>query len=187
MMYLSRGIATKRKKSNSLYVEHLGESIELSKEQAQMWNRAQFGFVYIDTPMEIATVEILVEKGVAVLETDYGDIPKYYALCKCHVLINPKRKPHINRLTNQEQDLYTLIQKVELNLSVPELVFLTNKNIGPNELTDRDGLYRVQKIVYSCRAAITGEMETKMRLSRLRNQVVDSLLELLRKKYLIIM
>lgn len=188
MMYLSKGIICKGKSKYGIYIRHFGQPMEIFKEQAVMWQRAQYGFADIITPAELATAEILVKKGIAVIEKGNGDLEKYHALCRCAICAYPKKKLSLIPLKKEEKTLLVWLRKAGTNLTLPELVSLQDKNVKPcRELLYQENAVKLLKIIHPWCVSMAGELESRMKHSVARKRTVDSILELLRKKLIVIM
>lgn len=188
MIYISKGVARKGKNKKGLCIHHFGKPVELYNENALMWQKARYGFAYADTQAEIAVVELLVKKGIAIGENRYSDLDKYHALCRCCIYANPKLIFNLMPLKKEEKRLLVWLKKSEANLTLPELVCLNEKGIKPKkDLLFRKNANKLMRIIYPWYITMTGEMENKMKHSIVRKQTVDSILELLRKKRIVIM
>lgn len=188
MMYLSKGIVCKRKSNDGLYIRHFGQPMVLFGDEADMWQRAHFGFAYAKTRKEIAIVDSLIKKGIAVSAKGDGELDKYYVLCRCAVCANPKFKIGITPLNEVEKRVYIWLKKGGTNLSLPELVALEEKQVRPNpELLCRENSVKLLKIIYPWTVSMAGELENKMKFSIARKRTVDAVLVLLRKKRIVMM
>lgn len=188
MMYISKGIICKGKSEDGLYIRHFGQPMEIFKEQAIMWKRAQYGFGDVLTPKELDAVDLLVKKGIAVIVNGYGDLGKYHALCRCAICANPKKKFRLIPLKKEEKILLIWLRKAGTNLTLPELVCLQDKGVKPRrELFYRENAVALIRLIYPWCVSLAGELESRMKHSIARKRTVDSILELLRKKLIVIM
>ncbi|WP_285819627.1 hypothetical protein [Bacteroides acidifaciens] len=187
MMYLSKGILCKGGSKNWLYIRHLGQPTVLNGEEAVLWQESRFHFSYTMNPSEMAIVQKLVRKGVAVSENGRSELEKYHALCRCSIRANPNFIIGLKPFNALEKRILTWLRKTDANLSLPELICLEDKGIKP----ERNLLYRKNstelfKLIYPCYESIAGDLENKMRCSIARQRTIDALLELLRRKRVVI-
>ncbi len=188
MMYLSKGIVCKRKSKEGVYIRHFGQPIVLSGAEAIMWKNGKLGYAYASTQAEIYLVKSLVKKGVAVSEDRCSEFEKYHALCRCTICANPKLIFSIKPFNKTEKRILTWLRKAGTNLSLPELVCLEDKGIEPKpNLLYRENSTALLKNIYTCYVSIAGELESRMKYSIARKRTVDAVLELLRRKRIVIM
>lgn len=188
MMYLSKGIIYKGKSKDGLYIRHFGQPMVLSSEEAAMWQKGRFGFAYTVTKTEMNIVQSLVKKSIAICEHGYSEIDKYHALCRCAICANPNFIFGIKPFSVPAKRILTWLRKGGTNLSLPELVCLEDKGIEPEQtLLYEENSTRLLKLIYPWYESIAGELESKMKHSIARKRTVDAVLELLRRKRVVIM
>lgn len=188
MMYLSKGITYKGKSKDGLYIRHFGQPMVLSGEEAAMWQKGRFGFAYTVTKTEMNIVQSLVKKSIAICEHGYSEIDKYHALCRCAICANPNFIFGIKPFSVPAKRILTWLRKAGTNLSLPELVCLEDKGIEPEQnLLYRENATRLLKLIYPWYVSIAGELENRMKHSIARKRTVDAVLELLRRKRVVIM
>lgn len=81
----------------------------------------------------------------------------------------------------------TWLRKTDINLSLPELICLEDKEIKPERnLLHGKNSTDLFKLIYPCYESIAGDLENRMRYSIARQKTINAILELLRRKRVVI-
>ncbi len=187
MMYLSKGILCKGGSKSWLYIRHLGQPTVLNGEEAVLWQKSRFGFSYTTNQSEIAIVQKLTRKGVVVSESGRSELEKYHALCRCSIRSNSNFIFGLRPFSVIERRILTWLRKTDINLSLPELICLEDKEIKPERnLLHGKNSTDLFKLIYPCYESIAGDLENRMRYSIARQKTINAILELLRRKRVVI-
>lgn len=188
MMYISKGIICKRKSRFGIYIRHFGQPMELLGEEARIWINGQYGFAYVDTPKEAEMVRRLAKKCLIIVKENCSEFDKYDALCRGAICANPKIKIDLIPFRKTEKRVLIWLRKAGVNLSLPELVCLEDKGIEPKRgLLYSENSRALLSIIHPCAVSMAGALENRMKHSIARKRTVDAVLNLLRRKRIVIM
>lgn len=188
MIYISKGIICKGKSKHGIFIRHFGRPMELVKEEAEAWLKAQFGFAHIYSDEEAKAVHRLEKKGLAIVKDNCSEFELYDALCRGAICANPKKKFEIIPFKDTAKRVLIWLRKAGTNLLLPELVCLEEKGIEPiPSLLYRENSTALLLLIHPHCVSIAGSLENRMRHSVARKRTVDAILELLRRKRIVIM
>lgn len=188
MMYLSKGLVKEQSTGNSLSLARGGREYLLTGLEAALWLRGRSSFENTRLQIEEKAVYQLHQKGLVEMETDSGALQKYRILTRC-VCCPVKRVGRMSvRLGGKEQKIDTWIRKAGICLSVAELAYLMEHEvpIAPEYFHSRNRQHLIMSIY--CENNIQDNLlEQQMEQARCRDEVVSGILELVRKKRIIIL
>ena len=188
MMYLSRGVLDKRRSKRGILIRYYGLPIELSGDEADIWERGRFGFAYSESPSEEVVVKEMLKKGLVVSAPGHSEIDKYTVLCLSGIYANRQFKLTIIPLCKPEKRILIWLKKAGINLNFSELVCLEDRGIEPKpDLLSRENSVKLMRIIYPGLVSIAGNLELRMLHSIVRKRTVDAVMKLLRRKRVIIM
>ena len=185
MMYLSKGLWTRLPKTGLDYVSRCGCAYALGPELAGLWKKAQFVPQRVPEGKE-QMVKRLEASGLAVTTEEAGTLAAYRLLADC--VICPNKKRWTDRfLAVPVRRTWTWLNEAGLRLTASELIRLEERRIQPAPaLLGEDGRQRLAEMIYFAETIADGILETMMEHSPSRDTVVDSLLELLRTRRLLL-
>ena len=188
MLYLSKGVVQPKSSIENLWLEHGGKQFQLQDVESAVWLRGRFGFMVTDSKAEEQVVMRLTDKGLTEMEADADSISKYRILTRCVCCPARQRGRISSRLNERERQIYTWLQKAGIRLSVAELVFLQE-----HQITADSGMFGVrnrQKLIetiYTKDNIQDNLLEHQMEKAECRDEVVETLMQLLKKKKVLIM
>lgn len=187
MIYLSKGVVQPKSSIENLWLERGGKQFQLQGAEATIWLKGRFGFMVIESEKEEQAVICLVDKGLAEMEEEADSISRYRILTRC-VCCPVRQRGHMSsRLNEQERQIDTWLQKAGIRLSVAELVFLQE-----HQITADSGMFGIsnrQKLIetiYTKDNIQDNLLEHQMEKAECRDEVVEALMQLLKKKKILI-
>jgi len=178
MLYISKGNLHSKKARDLLTVTWRGDEYALHGNDARLWLAGRSETWLADATHLNSLANLgLVETG----DTD-GPLNIYRLLTNCAACPAPWRRPRWP-LRRKERVLWQWINQAGLHLTLAELVFLLEHNIRPvPELLGKANKYALLKIINPDDLLLEARMEDAFD----RDEVVESLLALLRKKYIML-
>lgn len=187
MLYLSKGMVQPKSSTDNLWLERGGKPFQLQGMEAAVWLKGRFGFMVTESAAEEQIVIYLADKGLAEMEDEADSANKYRILSRC-VCCPARQRGHMSsRLNERERQIYTWLQKAGIRLSVAELVFLTEYRI-----TAVSGMFGVRnrqnliETIYTKENIQDNLLEHQMEKAECRDEVVETLMQLLKKKKIVI-
>lgn len=188
MMYLSKGVVQPKSSIENLWLERGGKQFQLQGAETAAWLKGRFGFMATESKVEEQAVICLADKGLAEMEEEADSISKYRILTRCVCCPVRQRGRMSSRLNERERQIYTWMQKAGIHLSVAELVFLQE-----HQITADSGMFGVRNRQRLIEAIYTKDniqdnlLEHQMEKAECRDEVVEALMQLLKKKKILIM
>lgn len=185
MMYLSKGLLTRSPKTGLDYVSRCGCVYALGPELAGLWKRAQLAPQQVPECKE-RMVRRLEASGLAATTEETGALAAYRLLAGC--VICPNKTRWTDRfLESSVRRAWVWLNEAGLRLTASELIRLEERQVKPTPaLLGEDGRQRLTEMIYFAEMISDGILETLMEHSPARDAVVDSLLELLRSRRLLL-
>ena len=187
MLYLSKGMVQPKSSTDNLWLERGGKPFQLQGMEAAVWLKGRFRFMVTESAAEEQIVIYLADKGLAEMEDEADSANKYRILSRC-VCYPARQRGHMSsRLNERERQIYTWLQKAGIRLSVAELVFLTEYRI-----TAVSGMFGVRnrqnliETIYTKENIQDNLLEHQMEKAECRDEVVETLMQLLKKKKIVI-
>lgn len=187
MIYLSKGIAQTGGKTDSLCIEYCGQEYPLSGVQAELWQKGQFDFASASAGTETGTLETLEQLGIAEAEPGDTAAARYRILTRCVCCPAAFRKPE-PPMSTLEKTVLTWLREAGLRLTVAELVYLIEHGIKPEKrLLGEENRQALVETIYTQDNIQDELLELQMENASCRDTVVDALLQLLRKKKILML
>jgi len=181
MLYISKGIL-RGKRRDHLIVAWRGDKYDLHGNDARLWLGG-----HSDTSLaEAAQLENLTNLGL--VETGDTDGPRqiYHLLTNCAASPAPWRFPR-RPLRRMERLLWRWIDRAGMHLTLAELVFLLERHNRPvPELLGEVNKSALMEIICSAESVDDRLLESRMEDAFDRDAVVEALLGLLRKRYIML-
>lgn len=176
IMYLSKG-RYYQDQGSKIMVNRGVRNAMLSGIYSYLWSIGSRRFVVVKDPREIVALEKLNKMGLVAMKETESDNDKYEILTHCVMTLSDKD----GRIENEgfEHEVYVWLKEAALNLSIAELIKLTELNISPSdEWLGKDNLY---KLVMSLYAPLSSDrmLEFQMKDSEVRDKVVGAVENLL--------
>ena len=186
MVYLSKGMIYKNTSEWELHISRGKQKFCLTGIQAEVWNNGRFSFGHTKAADEEQALQELTEMGLAEYETAETSVDEYRVLTRC-IFCVPEFLPHRFSLTRTERKLMRWIKKAGIHLSTAELIFLEENNVQPKFCM----LYKINRQaltqrIYTANTITDTVLENQMEYAVCRDRVVGLLLNLLKKKYVVV-
>ena len=186
MKYISIGAVLNEGTENILDVTHGGAKFRLTGEKARLWINGRLGFAEVFNPIHLNMLEQLFKMGL-VIKCDGSRAEEYRALCKCTIVPAEREHPYWF-LRPQEKTVLQWIRNAGLVLSMAELVYLMDRNVPMEEkLLGSGNAQALVERIYTKDTVFNNILENQMERSAVRDNTVKAVLELLRKKRLVLL
>ncbi|MCL2343537.1 MAG: hypothetical protein FWC62_06540 [Firmicutes bacterium] len=182
MMYLSKGIPLWRPTGEAVSVSHCGALHKLAGIQAELWLAGQFHPAYARSPEQGAALEQLVGLGIVVTCNETDTVALFRLLTNCTICpIRIKKRPAL--LSYMEHRLLRWIRHAGLRLTIAELTLLNERDVRPvPSLLGEENRQTLTESIYTTETIRDGILETLMEKSPARDDTVQAVLGLLRKR-----
>lgn len=187
MIYLSKGVIQPKSSMENLWLERGGKQFQLQGAEAAVWLKGRFEFMVTDSESKEQVVMRLANKGLVEMEEEADSISRYRILTRCVCCPARQRGCMSSRLSERERQIYTWFQKAGIRLSVAELVFLQEHQIKAD--SGMFGIRNRQKLIetiYTKDNIQDNLLEHQMEKAECRDEVVEALMQLLKKKKILI-
>ena len=186
MKYISVGVVMAPSSEHILKVSHYGTEFTLTGDLARLWLDGRYSFANSETPVEHKALMQLKRMGLVITTNPYK-VGEYRALTHC-VIVPTRRKGHDFRLSGEEKTMLTWLREAGLRLTIAELIFLRERKILPTlDLLGTENRQRLVERIYNIDNIFDNLLEDQMELSKLRNDTVLMILELLQKKQIVLL
>lgn len=187
MIYLSKGAACKDPLTKRPAVCYAGKVYPLSAAEKRIWDNGRFGFIETGKRDDMEAVTRLGELGIMEAEQENTADSRYHLLTRCF-FCPAKKAVNLRRMSVDENRLYTWIRYAGLRLTVAELIYLVDHRVEPTEdlLHEQNRQALVEKI-YTVDTIADRILEGQMEFARCRDKVIENLIGLLRKRYVIVL
>lgn len=187
MLYLSKGIVCPESVIGNLFLKRGNQTFQLRGRETAVWLKGRFGFHMTESEAEEQVVRCLAGKGLAEMEVEADSVCKYRILTRCVCCPVKQNRRMSGRLGSLERQLDTWMRKAGIHLSVAELVFLTEYRVS----ADRELLYeknrqKLVETIYTKETVQDNLLEHQMEQAECRDEVVEALMQLLKKKKILI-
>jgi len=182
MLYISKGIPRGRVGRERLTVAWRGNEYDLEGDNARLWLEGCH-----DTALaEAGQLTTLINLGLIDTADADGPLNIYRLLTNCVVCPGP---PRFLRwpLRRTEWRLWRWIMRAGFHLSLAELVFLLEEDVRPvPELLGEANRQALVEMIYTTETIADRLLEARMEDAFGRDAVVEALLGLLRKQYIML-
>lgn len=188
MVYLSKGVVQPKSSIENFLLECGGKQFQLQGMEAAIWLKGRFEFMVTDSEAEEQVVMCLANKGLIEMEEKADSISKYQILTRCVCCPARQKGRMSSKLNERERQIYTWLQKAGIRLSVAELVF-----IQEHQITIDSGMFgtsnrqKLIETIYTKDNIQDNLLEHQMEKAECRDEVVETLMQLLKKKKVLIM
>ncbi len=182
MIYISKGMERKGSTKNRLKIHSFRGRYELSGEKAMLWKRGRQDFTTVYTREE-ERVLFELEKEHLVEFTESRDMrARYFLLTRC-ILYVPKKRRIGLFMNAYDRHIFYWLKKAGYRLDIGELIYLMEHKVKPDKLllgTEQAG--RLYRKIHIRQLEFGRDFERRMSVARCREEVVDSILRLIKKK-----
>lgn len=187
MIYISKGMVCKGSTEERLEIAHRGQSFQLTGALAYTWLNGRYGFSQSRNVQEESALRHLIRMGLAECEDTDTALNRYRILSRC-ILCPVKGKTVPLTANGLKKDVMTWLTKAGIRLSTAELVYLTEHQVQPKEsLLYEENRQALVERIYTVDTIADNILETQMERAQVRDSVVKTLLDLLRKKRLVVL
>ena len=184
MMYISKGVVKAAFDKESMTVNHRGADVRLDRTQAPIWLAGQYMAQEFKWPN--LTVNELIDLGVVVMTEEDGPLGRYRLLTDC-VIAPAENKLFRKPIKISERNIWEWISKAGIRPTVAELICLEQNQIEPApELLGEENRQNLVSAIYSSETIGDNILEGLMEHSTFRDDVVDTIYGLLKKKRIIL-
>lgn len=186
MLYISKGIVCPESVEGNLFLGRGKQKYQLQGREAAVWLKGRFGFNVAESKAEEQAVLCLGDKGLAEMEEETGPVYKYRLLTRCVCCPVKQNYRMSSRLSGLERQLDTWMRKAGIRLSVAELVFLVEHQISDQDLLYEKNRQKLVETIYTDETIQDNVLEHQMEQAEHRDEVVEALVLLLKKKKMLI-
>ena len=188
MIYISKGMVCKGSTEELLEVAYRGYNFKLTGALAYIWLNGRYGFSQSKSFQDENALRHLVRMGLAECEETDSPVNRYRILSRCILCPVKKQRTVLSVLTDMEKTVLTWLMKAGLRLSVAELVYLFEHQIKPKEqLLYAENRQALVEQIYTVDIIADNILESQMEQAQARDAVVKTILQLLRKKRLVVL
>lgn len=158
----------------------------LTREQASVWLNGRKGFANAKNPSEQKILDQLIRMGLALKSEDFSNA-EYRTLTQCTIVPTDRKYPYWG-ISGLERTVLQWLREAGLILSMAELVYLVDKKvpIQPTFLGSNNAQRLVEQI-YTKDTIFDNILENQMERAAARDQTVRAVLNLLRKKRIVLL
>lgn len=187
MIYLSKGMVLNGSTEGRLEISRGGQSFLLTGMEAALWLNGRSVFCETHSPAEEQCLRHLIRMGLAEAEENADDTAKYRILSRC-VCCPASVKKLVLPLTGTEKTVWTWLEKAGLRLTTAELVYLMEHQIQPEEnLLYEENRQALVEAIYTRDTIADNILENQMEAAACRDEVVRVLLQLLKRKRILVL
>lgn len=187
MIYISKGIVQKNSTEQNIRIFRGGQVFQLTGVEAQVWLDGRYEFASADAPARIRAVEHLSRMGLVEYEQEDSPVARYRILtrCICCAAVTPKLSLPVK---HDEKDILKWLKNAGLRLSTAELIYLQENHVKPvPELLYAQNRQALTETIYMKTNIGDNLLECQMEHAKCRDDVVRTLMSLLRKKKILIL
>lgn len=186
MKYISIGVVMAPSTEHILKVSHYGTEFTLTGDLARLWLDGRYGFANSETPIEHKALSQLKRMRLVITTNPYK-VGEYRALTQCMIVPTEKKGPDFS-LNAEEKNILVWLREAGLRLTMAELIYLRERKIPPTlDLLGTENRQRLVERIYNIDNIFDNLLEDQMELSKLRKETVSLILELLRKKKIVLL
>ncbi len=188
MKYISKGMVIKASTEDLLFVTRGGVDFQLTGEQAALWLNGRFGFAKThENAQEKNALHQLTRQGLVEIAEDDEFVSEYRALTRC-VLVPAKSQGIRAFLSAGQRELLLWLTDAGLRLTTAELVFLCEHKVAPAaNLLGAQNRQKLTETIYTQETIFDNILEAQMEHATVRDEVVSTLLRLLKKKRILLL
>lgn len=186
MKYISIGAVLNEGTEHILDVAHGSAKFRLTGEKARLWLNGRLGFAEVFNPMHLNMLEQLFKMGL-VVKCDGSRAEEFRALTKCTIVPAEREHPYWF-LRPLEKTILQWLRNAGLVLSMAELVYLIDRNVPmEDKLLGSEHAQALVERIYTKDTVFNNILENQMERAEVRDRVVKAVLELLRKKRIVLL
>lgn len=186
MLFISKGIPEKGGITAQLRIVSGGQICTLFGLDEELWLRGRFDIAETTSPSEEQAIRNMLRIGLVEYTSADDSAARYALLTRC--MIVPAKPSKRNTLRRDEKILLEWLTGAGIRLTLPELVYLFSNRIRPKQdlLGEENKLALVERI-YTDVTSDDGVLEAEMSKAAKREDVVNAVLGLLKKKRVVLL
>ncbi len=186
MLFISKGIPEKGGITAQLRIVSGGQIYTLFGLDEELWLRGRFDIAETYSTTEEQAIRNMLRVGLVEYTSADDPAARYALLSRC--MIVPAKPSKRNALRRDEKILLEWLTGAGIHLNLPELVYLFSNRIRPKQglLGEENKLALVERI-YTDETSDDGILEEMMAKAAKRDDVVDAILGLLKKKRVVLL
>ena len=186
MLFISKGIPEKGGITAQLRIVSGGQICTLFGLDEELWLRGRFDIAETSSPTEEQAIRNMLRIGLVEYTSADDSAARYALLSRC--MIVPAKPGKRSAIRRDEKIILDWLTGAGIRLTLPELVYLFSSRIRPTQdlLGEENQLALVERI-YSDETIDDGILEAKMAKAAKRDDVVDAVLGLLKKKRVVLL
>jgi len=186
MLYLSKGMVIKQSTEQMLCVTHCGIDYMLTGIGARLWLDGRFGVNETQDAGQDMHLRKLQQMGLVELSEETGMLASYHLLTRC-IICPAKLKSVRKPLSSTENKAWRWIKGAGLRLTIGELTKLFAEGLEPSpDLLGKENAQALTMRLYASDPIFDTTLEIQMEHSLKRDDTVNAVLGLLRKKRIIL-
>jgi len=186
MKYISIGTVMTEGTENILKVSHGGYTFCLTGQLADLWLNGRYGFSQTKGPSEDKELKQLIKMGL-VIAADGSSAEEYRVLTRC-ALVPADHKHPFWGLSTLERTVLRWLRETGLVLSMAELTYLVDRKIALQPcLLGSDNTHALVQTIYIKDTIFDNILENYMERSKARDKTVSTVLNLLKKKRIVLL
>lgn len=186
MKYISIGAVMTEGTEHRITVCRGSNQFLLTGEQATVWLNGRLGFSEAIRPTDQQALEQLVRIGLAVKSNGYP-IADYRTLTQCTIVPADRKYPYWG-VTGVDKIVLQWLREAGLVLSMAELVYLIDRKVPvQSEYLGSDNAQRLVERIYTMDTIFDNILENQMERAAARDETVQAILRLLRKKRIVLL
>lgn len=187
MTYLSKGIVCDGSTEQLLKISHCGGEYILKGMEAALWLNGRYEIAEVESAAEDQAAGHLQRMGLVECEEDGTPISIYRILTRC-ILCPAVSKRVSLPLRGLEKQIMTWMAKAGLHLTLAELIYLIAHDVAPaEELLYAENRQALVERIYTMPTVADCILESQMEKADCRDTVVRTVLQLLKKKRIVIL
>lgn len=187
MTYLSKGIVCDGSTEQYLKISHCGGEYTLKGREAACWLNGRYETSTAKSVMEEHAVGHLQRMGLVECEDEDSEISKYRILTRC-ILCPSVLKGISLPLRGLEKQVMIWLTKAGLHLTLAELIYLIDRDVPASEdLLYTSNRQALVERIYTVDTISDCILETQMEAAASRDDVVNTVLRLIKKKKIVIL
>lgn len=188
MLYLSKGIVCKGSTKEKLRIARGNNVYTLEGLEAEIWLDGRFKITALPDTLDYEDVILsLSANGLAEFEYHSDEISKFRILTRC-VCCPAKAKLFSGSLNKNEKTILKWLSRAGIRLTTAELTYLWENKIMPlPELVSEENRQALVETIYTKNNIFDNLLENQMENAVCRNEITDTLMELLRKRKIVML
>lgn len=183
MLYISKGLVQEHSTEALLLIRHCGRDYRLTGPEAAIWLNGQTAFASSEPSW---ATEHLYRMGLIDYEKEDSPLSRYRILSRC-ICCPCEGTRFPLPLRSSSTVILTWLRKAGLRLTTAELIYLTENQIAPcDDLLSEENRAALVARIYTRNNIRDNLLEYQMERAVCRDQVVETLLYLLKKKRLVL-